>query len=101
MKTTAAMSGEPTRDSALLIADAIPAFRDGTEFISPVVSGATSSAMPVPKTNPTMSGPVSASTGGTRVDGSSRVAVHGCAVGGTVSHHSAPAAMTGGPRTWT
>jgi hypothetical protein len=48
MKTVAATSGWPTRDSALLIADASPAFRIGTELMSPVVSGATMSARPSP-----------------------------------------------------
>ena len=65
MNTVAATSGWPTRDRALLIAEAIPAFRTGTELISPVVSGATSSESPSPKTITAGMGPTSASIGGT------------------------------------
>jgi hypothetical protein len=48
MNTIAATNGWPTRDSALLIAEARPAFRTGTEPMRPVVSGATSNARPNP-----------------------------------------------------
>jgi hypothetical protein len=99
MKTAAATSGWPTRERALLIAEAIPEFRTGTELISPVVSGATSSEIPMPKMIDAGSGPTSASIGGTSEPGLPRVAAHGAEVEPTVSHHSDPAAITSGPTT--
>ena len=46
MKITAVASSGPIRESALLMAEARPEFRDGTDVISAVVRGATSSEMP-------------------------------------------------------
>ena len=51
MNSTALTSGEPTRLTALLIAEPRPAFFTGTELISAVVSGATSMLIPTPKTS--------------------------------------------------
>ena len=48
MNSTAVNSGCPTRDTALLMAEPRPALRTGTESISAVVSGATTSVMPTP-----------------------------------------------------
>ena len=49
MKISAPASCGPTREMALLIADARPAWRPGTERIRAVVSGATMIEMPTPK----------------------------------------------------
>ena len=87
------------RDSELLIADANPALRTGTEFISPVVSGATSSDSPTPNSSTPGSGPISASSGGVSELGFERLAVQPMDVAGTVSHHSSPTAITSGPAT--
>ena len=57
MNTAAATSGWPTRDRALLIAEAMPELRTGTELMSAVVSGATSSEIPIPKMIDAGSGP--------------------------------------------
>ena len=51
MKMTAARSGWPTREIALLIADASPELRTGTDPMSVVVSGATTSEIPSPNSS--------------------------------------------------
>ena len=48
MKITAERSGWPTREIALLIAEAIPAFETGTELIRVLVRGATTMLIPRP-----------------------------------------------------
>ena len=48
MKMTAERSGWPTREIALLIADASPALATGTELIRVLVSGATTRLIPRP-----------------------------------------------------
>jgi hypothetical protein len=44
-------SGEPTREIALLIAEATPELLDGTDVMSAVVRGATMIASPEPYTS--------------------------------------------------
>ena len=81
MKSTALTSGEPTRLTALLIAEPSPAFRTGTELISAVVSGATSMLMPIPKTTVPSITSVSVAAGGISVAGSRQVQSPGLRVG--------------------
>src|SRR5258706_14855342 len=99
MNTVAAISGWPTRDSALLIAEARPALRTGTEPMSAVVSGATSIEMPMPKMIVAGNGSVSTSNGGTRLAAFEISAGQACDVGGTRTHHQRPAGMTSRPAT--
>ncbi len=84
---------------ALLIADATPAFRTGTDDISVDVSGATTSDSPTP--NSTMNGRTSTSTepGGAIVAGSSNASRHGSEVAGIRANQARPAAMSSGPAT--
>src|SRR5690349_16123397 len=99
MNTAAITSGWPTREMALLIADPRPARSTGTEAISTVVNGATTSEIPAPNTMPARNGPRIVETGGTRGPGSVIEAGHGVEVGPTVSQIKVPAAMRIGPPT--
>src|SRR6185437_7046247 len=84
---------------ALLIADASPELRTGTEPMSVVVSGATTHEIPSP--NRRIEGRTSTRvpTGGTRVDGEANAASHGSLVAGIRASQSSPAAMSSGPAT--
>src|SRR5687768_2517718 len=97
MNSTALTSGEPTRLTALLIADPRPALRTGMELMSAVVSGATSSAMPTPNTSCPSTTSTSAPPGGTQVLGSATSRRHGGESGGMRENHSRPAAISAGP----
>ena len=73
MKSTALTSGEPTRLTALLIAEPRPAFFTGTELISAVVRGATSMLIPTPKTSVPSTTSVNVETGGMRLAGPAEI----------------------------
>src|SRR3954453_19670890 len=79
---SAARMGWPTRLIALLIADARPALRTGTELISVAVRGATTSEIPTPirRTEGTM--PTSTEVGGISEPTSVRRASNGAGGGG-------------------
>ena len=96
MNSSAPTSGWPTRDRALLIADPSPAFLVGIEFISVLVSGATTSEIPRP--NRVSAGSTSTRTdiGGSSVERSSSVASHGSDVGVIRANGSMPTAMISG-----
>src|SRR2546422_6837140 len=97
MKITAVASSGPIRERALLIAEARPELRDGTDVISAVVSGATSSEMPLAKTSTAGSRSISTLGGGTRLDGLARVASHVALVAGIRASQSRPRAISAGP----
>src|SRR2546422_4783137 len=69
MKIAAPASCGPTREIALLIADARPELCAGTDRIRAVVSGATVIISPMPKRMPPGSKSVRYETGGTNVAG--------------------------------
>src|SRR5712691_4608466 len=97
MKITAPARSGPMRLIALLIADASPELRVGTELIRAVVSGATRIEMPSPKTN--IAGRTSRRypADGTRLVGSSARACQAELLDGIRASHSRPAAMSAGP----
>src|SRR5664279_6449660 len=97
MKMIGEMSGVPTRETALLIAEAMPEFCTGTEPIRVVVSGATTSEMPTP--NNTTAGRMSTivENGGTMLARLSNRASHGALVTGTRAYQSNAMAMRIGP----
>src|SRR3990172_8691465 len=64
MKIPAETSGWPTRDSALLMAEARPARSTGTEPMRVEVRGATTSEIPIPKSRTDGSGSTIAASGG-------------------------------------
>src|SRR4029077_632901 len=99
MKMIAPISGEPTRETELLIAEAMPEKRPDTDPIKVVVSGATTHEMPAP--NNRMAGRTSTKTlgGGMSVAGSETVANHGAESAGSRAHQSSPVAMISGPAT--
>ena len=99
MKMMAPMSGEPTREIELLIADATPEKRPDTELMRVVVSGATTHEIPAP--NSRIAGRTSTKTlgGGISVAGSEIVASHGAESAGRRAHQSRPVAMINGPAT--
>src|SRR5713226_443517 len=96
-KITAPASCGPTREIALLIADATPEFRTGTLVMSAVVSGATIIASP----NPKMICPGRKSTkyspGGSHVDGSPGRNTQAGLVEGTRANQRTPMAINAGP----
>src|SRR5215210_709590 len=96
---TAPINGVPTRDKALLIADPRPAWRLGIELINVLVSGATTSEIPMP--NRTRAGRTSMKidAGGRNVEGLSSATVQGAEVVGIRAHHNIAAAMIRGPIT--
>src|SRR5205085_6971923 len=97
MKITAVASNGPMRDSALLMADANPELRDGTDVIRAVVSGATSREMPHAKISTPGSRSIRTLAGGTRLDGRASVASHVVLDEGIRTSHSRPSAMRAGP----
>src|SRR5919204_2932105 len=96
-KMTAPASCGPTREIALLIADATPELRTGTLVMRAVVSGATIIARPSPK----MICPTRKSTkywlGGAQLDGSPGVNAHAGLVDGTRANQRTPTAISAGP----
>ena len=99
MKMSADRSGWPTRDSALLIAAASPAFRTGIDPIRVLVSGATTSEIPSPKPRIAGSTSIRKSAGGSRLPEPSRRRIHGALLDGIRANQASPAAMISGPAT--
>src|SRR6188508_3496232 len=99
MKMIAPISGEPTREIELLIAEAMPEKRPETDPINVVVSGATTHEIPAPKSR--IAGRTSMNTlgGGISVAGSEIVASHGAESAGSRAHQRRPSAMIVGPAT--
>src|SRR4029077_1088663 len=97
MKMIAERSGVPTLEMALLIAEAIPELWTGTEPMSVVVSGATTSEIPSPNRRIEGRMSVCVETGGMRLAGSSKRAIQGVLVTGTRAYHRSPIAMRIGP----
>src|SRR2546423_2196896 len=97
MKITAARIGWPTREIALLIADASPALWTGTLDISVDVSGATTSEIPTPNRRVDGSTSTSVDGGGMRLAGFSINARHGADADGIRASQSRPAAISSGP----
>src|SRR5438093_13210185 len=97
MKITAVASSGPIRERALLIAEARPELRDGTDVISAVVSGATSSEMPLANNRVPGSTSISTLPGGSRLEGRARVASQVWLLAGIRASHSRPAAINVGP----
>src|SRR5438132_11080938 len=98
MKIAAPASCGPTREIALLIADARPDLCPGTDRISAVVSGATVIIRPMPKRMPPGSKSVTYETGGTNVAGLPGWKCQGALVGGVRGDQSTPSAMRVGSR---
>src|SRR3990172_9830599 len=82
---------------ALLIAEPSPAWRTGIDDMSVAVRGATTSAIPTPKTVDAAMTPVTTSAGGTSDDGSFMDGRHGCESTGVRPSHARPIATTTGP----
>src|SRR6187431_341927 len=99
MKINAPMSGAPTREIELLMADPSPDRVVGTEFMSGLVSGATMSAIPSPNRRTAGSTSMSTSDGGMSVAGRLRVASHAAESVGSRTYHNSPVAMMSGPAT--
>src|ERR1035437_9827366 len=99
MNSAALTSGAPTRETALLIADPSPARATGTEAISAVVRGATSSAIPTPKRRVVGSTSPRKSTGGTRLTTESGRAGQAALVAGILEIQKRPAPIRSGPAT--
>src|SRR2546430_16680546 len=97
MKIAAPASCGPTREIALLIADARPDLCSGTDRISAVVSGATVIIRPMPKRMPPGSKSVTYETGGTNVAGLPGWKCQGALVAGMRANQSTPSAMMAGP----
>src|SRR5256886_16920420 len=97
MKIAAPASCGPTREIALLIADARPDLCPGTDRISAVVSGATVIIRPMPKRMPPGSKSVTYETGGTNVAGLPGWKCQGALVAGMRANQSTPSAMMAGP----
>src|SRR5258706_1988003 len=97
MKMTAPASCGPTREIALLIAEATPEFFEGTLVMSAVVSGAT--IIESPKPNKRVAGRKSTNqlAGGRKVLGSLNAKSHGLVVAGTRRYQSVPMHMSAGP----
>src|SRR5690606_23224888 len=90
-------SGEPTRLTALLIAEPSPALRTGIELINAVVKGATSNAIPRPNTVWARRTSMRTPAGGTQLDGSPTSSIQVGESAGMRASHSNPAAMISGP----
>src|SRR5256885_1485138 len=97
MKITAPASCGPTREIALLIADATPEFRAGTLVMSAVVSGATMIESPNPNSSVAGRKSTSQLVGGRYVPGSPNANSHGLVVAGTRRYQSVPRHMSAGP----
>src|SRR4029077_10874011 len=97
MKITAPASCGPTREIALLIADATPEFLDGTLVMSAVVSGATIIESPKPKSRVAGRKSTNQLAGGRSVPASPNVKSHGLVVAGTRRYQSVPRHMSAGP----
>src|ERR1035437_7490445 len=91
MKITAARSGWPTREIALLTADARPALETGTELIRVLVRGATTMLIPIPNRMIPGSTSIRVSTGGTSP------LVQAALVDGIRARPSRPAALISRP----
>src|ERR1700704_4458630 len=96
---TAPTSGVPTRDSALLIAEPMPALRVGIELISVVVRGGTTREIPSPNRISAGRPATKSAPGGPRLAGPPTDARHGDDVAGMRAHQRTPAAMISGPAT--
>src|SRR5438477_2433824 len=97
MKITAPASWGPTREIALLIADATPELRDGTLVMSAVVSGATMIESPTPKSSVAGRKSMNQLAGGRYVLGSPKLKSHAPVVAGTRRYQSVPRHMSAGP----
>src|SRR5215218_6854033 len=97
MKISAPASCGPTREIALLIADARPACRPGTERIKAVVSGATMIEIPMPKMSWYGSTSVRYPLDGSQVAGSEIANCHGDEVAGMRAIQRSPIPITIGP----
>jgi hypothetical protein len=69
------------------------------EFISVLVRGATTSAIPMPNVTSAGSTSMNTDAGGMSVERSSSDARHGSEVAGIRDHHNMPAAISSGPMT--
>src|SRR5687767_5490788 len=96
---TAASSGCPTREIELLIADASPALATGTDDMSVLVSGATTSDKPNPNRRIIGMMSIIVDAGGSQVLGSASASCQGAVSTGTRASHSRPSAMRIGPAT--
>ncbi len=83
----------------MLIADASPAFATGTEPMRVVVSGATTSVIPIPNSSTYGRMSTSVDSGGSHVDGSPSWSAQGSVVTGTRASQNSPRAMMTGPMT--
>src|SRR5919206_127321 len=97
MKIAAERIGWPTREMALLIADASPALWTGTLDIRVAVSGATTSEIPTPNRSVDGSTSMSVDGGGTRLTGFSISARQGAESDGMRASQRRPAAISSGP----
>src|SRR3989442_1287759 len=97
MKIAAPASCGPTREIALLIADARPELCAGTDRIRAVVSGATVIIKPMPKRMLPGSKSVMYERGGTNVAGLPGWKCQGALVAGIRASQSTPSAMMAGP----
>src|SRR2546428_13492036 len=97
MEVAGPASCGPTREIALVIADARPELCAGTDRIRAVVSGATVIISPMPKRMPPGSKSVRYETGGTNVAGLPGWKCQGALVAGMRANQSTPSAMIAGP----
>src|SRR5436190_14809538 len=97
MKITAPASCGPTREIALLIAEATPEFFAGTLVMSAVVSGATRIERPKPKSRLAGRKSTNQLAGGRNVLGSPKANSHGLVVAGTRRYQRVPTAISAGP----
>src|SRR5579864_4166109 len=97
MKISAPASCGPTREMALLIAEASPELWAGTEVISAVVSGATVIMMPMPKRIPPGSTSAKYDSGGMSDDGWLSTRCQPVLEAGKRAYQSTPSAMIAGP----
>src|SRR5437870_527567 len=97
MKITAPASCGPTREIALLIADATPEFLAGTLVMSAVVSGATRIESPKPKRRLAGRKSTNQLAGGRNVLGSPNAKSHGVVVAGTRRYQRVPTHISAGP----
>src|SRR6202795_2383093 len=97
MKMTAPASCGPTREIALLIADATPEFLAGTLDMSAVASGATIIDSPNPNSRGAGRKSTNQVAGGRNVLGSPNANSHGLVVAGTRRYQSVPRHINAGP----
>src|SRR5207245_11534195 len=91
----------PTRDRALLIADASPALWGGTEVMTAVVSGATRMHRPMPRITDAGKISIQYEAGGRKLAGWSGRRTHAWLVTGMRANHRMPTAMMAGPAAMT